>query len=284
VIITLVLVSAALHALWNALLRLERDKDRALVLAVLVATVLAAIVAVLRWRTGDIPFPTWTAAGWALVAGTLEWAYFASLAQALGRGALGPVYTISRGGAIVLVWPLSIVAYGERLTVASAIGSMIVVAGLACASRSGPATPDRTADRSALAWSVVCAASIAGYHLSYKAALREGGSPSAVFALALLLASLINVVRLGSHGRSAARVLAAQRWHRLLLMGAICSSSFLLLMEALARGGSGYVLTLRNTSVLFATVLAFAIRERPTRAQVSGAVLVAAGAIAMAWP
>jgi drug/metabolite transporter (DMT)-like permease len=50
-----------------------------------------------------------------------------------------------------------------------------------------------------------------------------------------------------------------------------------------SRGGVGFVLTLRNTSVLFATGLAAAIGEHPRRAQVAGAVLVAAGAILMAW-
>jgi drug/metabolite transporter (DMT)-like permease len=144
-------------------------------------------------------------------------------------------------------------------------------------------THDRAPDRSALAWSVICAASIAGYHLAYKAALRDGGNPSAVFALALVLASTINVARLGRAGFRAARALIAVRWRRLLLMGTVCSGSFLILMEALARGGSGYVLTLRNTSVLFATVLAIVIGERPRRTHVMGAVLVAAGAIVMAW-
>jgi uncharacterized membrane protein len=44
------------------------------------------------------------------------------------------------------------------------------------------------------------------------------------------------------------------------------------------------VLTLRNTSVLFATILAAAIGEAPRHTQVVGAILVATGAILMAWP
>jgi uncharacterized membrane protein len=67
-------------------------------------------------------------------------------------------------------------------------------------------------------------------------------------------------------------------------MGLVCGGSFLILMEALASGGAGFVLTLRNTSVLFAVILAFVIRERPRRVEVIGAILVAAGAILMAWP
>ena len=66
-------------------------------------------------------------------------------------------------------------------------------------------------------------------------------------------------------------------------MGFVCGGSFLILMEALSGGGAGYVLTLRNTSVLFATALAFAIGERPRRVEIAGAALVAAGAILMAY-
>jgi uncharacterized membrane protein len=65
-------------------------------------------------------------------------------------------------------------------------------------------------------------------------------------------------------------------------MGLMCGGSFLILMEALARGGAGYVLTLRNTSVLFAVAMAWWIGERPRRAEVAGAALVAAGATLLA--
>lgn len=276
------LLSALLHASWNALLRVEADKDRALVAAVTVATLLAAVVAGVRSVLGEPPFATSLSLVWALAAGVLEWLYFASLAKALDRGALGPVYTISRGGAILLVWPISIAFFAEPLSMTSAIGSAVVFGGLALArSRTGAA---RRTGGSALAWAIACAASIAGYHLAYKAALREGGGPSAVFAVALAVASVINVVRIGGDGRRVIGSLVRTRFARLVLMGAICGGSFLILLEALAAGGAGYVLTLRNTSVLFATGLAYAIGERPRRVEILGAAGVAIGAILMAWP
>lgn len=280
--IALVLISAFLHALWNALLRLERDKDRALVAAVGVATLLAIVVAGARWAFGETPFQSAESIGWAVAAGVFEWLYFASLAKALARGALGPVYTISRGGAIVLVWPLSIAMFGESITLGSAIGSAVVLGGLALSSVN-PGTAPRPHHRSALAWATACAASITGYHLAYKAALASAGSPSAVFAVALAVATAINIGRLGPEGRCAASELLRTRTARVVLMGLICGGSFLILLEALARGGPGFVLTLRNTSVLFAVALAAWIGERPTRTQITGAILVAAGAVAMAW-
>jgi drug/metabolite transporter (DMT)-like permease len=274
--IALVLSSAFLHAVWNAILRTEPDKDRALVAAVGIAAVLAAAVAAVRWQLGELPFATTTALVWALGAGLLEWTYFVSLARALERGPLGPVYTVSRGGSIVLVFPLSIALFDERLTLLAGAGAAVVCAGLAL---SGARTGDhRTTHGSAIVWAVVCAIAIAGYHLAYKAALGAGGNPSAVFAAGLGVATALNLVRV----RRVTAVLRT-RGPRVVGMGILCGGSFLLLLEALTRGGAGLVMTLRNTSVLFATVLAFAIGDAPRRAQVAGAALVAAGAILMAW-
>ena len=105
-----------------------------------------------------------------------------------------------------------------------------------------------------------------------------------MFALSLGAASAINIVRVGGTGRKVVGTLLRTRLLRVMLMGALCGGSFLILMEALAAGGAGFVLTLRNTSVLFAVGLAFLIGERPGRAEISGSALVAAGAICMAWP
>lgn len=276
-LIALVLVSAFLHALWNALLRLEPDKDRGLVAAVAVATLLAIVVAVARAAvTHAAPFVSIASILWSLAAGVLEWLYFTSLARALDRGALGPVYTISRGGAILAVWPLSIALFAESVTYGAAAGSAVVLAGLALAS--AKTSDSRSLSRAGLGWSLACAAAIAGYHLAYKAALTAGGSSSAVFAVALALASSINL-----GGRRGVIAYARPRLGKVVLMGLVCGGSFLILLEALATGGAGFVLTLRNTSVLFASALAAMIGEPPRHTQVAGAILVALGAILMAW-
>jgi uncharacterized membrane protein len=283
-VVALVLLSAFLHAAWNAMLRLEQDKDRALVAAVGAATAIAIAVAGVRWALGEAPFAGAAAVGWALVAGALEVAYFVSLVRALEAGPLGPVYTISRGGAVLLVWPLSIAAFGELVTAPALAGSAILLAGLTLSSAGlPPARPAGPRRGGALAWAVACATAIAAYHLAYKAALAAGGSPSAVFAVALTVATAINAARLGAEGRRIAAAIACTRAPRVWLMGAVCGGSFLILMEALAAGGAGFVLTLRNTSVLFAVGLAWAIGDAPRRPQIAGAILVAAGAVLMAW-
>lgn len=281
-IIALVLISAFLHALWNAMLRLEADKDRSLVAAIVIATVIAVAVAAIRWALGAAPFASLTGAGATVLAGALEAAYFATLARAMQHGTLGVVYTISRGGAVLAVWPLSIALFAEHPTPTGVAGSLSVLAGLAL-SGLGARSAARPVARGTTSWAVACALSIAGYHLAYKAALSEATNPSACFALALAVSAAIHVTRLGRAGRAQVTALMRQRGPRLLAMGLVCSASFLVLLEALAIGGSGYVLTLRNTSVLFAVAMAWRIGERPRRTETAGAVLVAAGATLMAW-
>ncbi|MBA3500828.1 MAG: DMT family transporter [Myxococcota bacterium] len=277
--VVLVLVSAFFHALWNALLRVEPDKDRGLVAAIGVASLFACVIAAVRWSLGQVPFATTASLGWTLLAGAFEAVYFATLARALDRGPLGAVYTISRGGAVLVVWPLSILLFHELVTITSASGSMLVLGGLVLCGI-GAHGVRGSGDKSGVFWAVLCAVSIAGYHLAYKAALLSGASSSASFAVSLSLSALISVVRID---RTGMRALLRTRWHRIVLMGIVCGGSFLILMEALALGGSGYVLTLRNTSVLFAAVLAYFIGERPAHAELVGAALVAGGAVLMAW-
>ena len=281
--IALVLISAFLHAAWNAMLKRAVDKDRALIAAVGVGAVIAITVAIVRARVGgEAPFPTIPAFAWALVAGGFELLYFLGLARALEIGPLGPVYTISRGGAVLVVYPLSVVLFHEHVTLPSLVGSALVILGLVFSGlRSAGPTDGKPMVPGATVLAVACAFAIAAYHLAYKAALDAGGASSAVFAASLTLATTINLVRTRRAGRRAIGALFRTSWPRVLLMGALCGGSFLMLIEALATGGTGYALTLRNTSVLFALGLAWAIGERPRFGPALGAALVAAGAIAM---
>ncbi|HEY2030423.1 MAG TPA: DMT family transporter [Myxococcales bacterium] len=279
-IVALVLFSAFLHASWNALLKRERDKDRTLIAAVAIAAILAIAVAVVRASlAGTAHFATRASLLSALVAGLFEQIYFVTLARALERGPLGPVYTISRGGAVLVVYPLSILLFGEQLGTVGALGAVAVLCGLVVSDwRFGRAS---AMPLQATLWASLCALAIASYHLAYKAALDEGGAPSSVFAVSLAFSTALSLLRTGRAGRRTAFGLFRSAPAKLAGMGALCGGSFLILIEALAQGGAGFVLTLRNTSVLFALLLAWVIGERPRIAPAVGAALVAAGAVLM---
>ncbi len=276
----LTLVSALLHASWNALLRREPDKDRGLTAAIIAAAVVACAVALVRWALGAQPFTTPASILYTVLAGLFEAIYFSTLARALEVGRLGVVYTVSRGGAVLVVWPASLWLFAEVVTWTSGTGSAVVLAGLVVSSLS-VTTASTRAHRAGVGWAAACAVSIAGYHLAYKAGVREGANPSALFGASLALSAVLSVIRLGRAGRRTLVVVVRERGSRVALMGLLCGGSFLILMEAISIGGSAFVLTLRNTSVLFAVILAAMIGERPQRTEIVGAILVAGGAVLM---
>jgi len=274
----LVLASALLHALWNALLKRERDKDLAGVVVVAVAAMAAAVVAaVVAVVTARVPFDDAGALGWSAAAGLFEAGYFVTLVMALERAPLGLVYTVSRGGAILAVWPVSALWLGEPITALSIAGSAVLAAGLLVIGA------ERGGDRRGLALACVCAVFIAGYHVCYKRAMAAEPSPAAVFTVALAVAVPLNIARLGARAAALPGALA-RRPGPLLLYGGVCAASFLLLLVALAGAGAGLVLTLRNTSVLFAVLFGRLLGEPTGRRQVAGAVLVAAGAAVLGLP
>jgi uncharacterized membrane protein len=269
--VALVLGSALLHAAWNAILKRERDPRLAVVPVCGVAALLGTIVAI---ATPGIAFPTRAAWVFSLVAGVFEGAYFFTLGRALAGAPLGIVYTVSRGGALLLVWPFSIVMLAENVNSKGIAGTMLVALGLAAT-----ASEERTAgtSRAGLLFASACAACIAGYHLAYKYALAAGAMPASTLALSMTTGVVLNVVVLDRDRRRAAGVLA--RSPTVLVAGALAGGSFLLFLFALTGGGAGAMLTLRNTSVVFAQLFAVFIGERSGARRWTGALLVAAGAI-----
>jgi drug/metabolite transporter (DMT)-like permease len=275
-VVLLVVGSALAHASWNAILKRCRDPEHAIVGMMLLAAVTGVMVAVLL----GVPAPSPTSIGWCLAAGLLEAGYFVTLARALSRAPLGSVYTVVRGGALVVVWPVSVLALGEGITLPRVSGTFLVVLGLAAtgASERRAARPTTSTNaRSGLAIAALCALFVGGYHLSYKLALSSGGRPEAVVAISLSIASLLNVATLGSRRTLALAALRAQPL-RIVIGGLLATVGFLVFLSAMKSAGAGVVLTLRNTSILFAQVLAFALGERPRRLSIMGGGLVTVGA------
>src|SRR5689334_12949864 len=100
-LIAVVLGSALLHAGWNALLRGHPDRRPGAVAVLTVCGASAIVAAVIELAiTGAPPFPQLRGLVASVAAGVLEAAYFVSLRRGLTAGELGPVYTISRGGAV----------------------------------------------------------------------------------------------------------------------------------------------------------------------------------------
>jgi len=271
--VALVLTSALLHAAWNALLKRERDPRLAVIPVCGVAALLGTAIAL---ATPGIAFPARAAWTWSLLAGFFEGAYFLTLGRALSLSPLGIVYTVSRGGALLVVWPLSIALLSEEVRTTGIAGTLLVALGLAVTAG------DVRASGRGVVWACACAAAIAGYHLSYKYALAAGAMPAATLALSMATGVGLNLLVLDRERRVAVAALARSR--TVLGGGVLAGGSFLLFLFALGVGGAGAMLTLRNTSIVFAQIFAWLIGERPERYRWAGAVLVTVGAVLLGLP
>jgi drug/metabolite transporter (DMT)-like permease len=278
VALVLVLSSAFFHASWNALLKRHPNPEVGVVSVISVAVVGGGL-----WALGmrGQAFPTALGLVWALGAGACESVYLAALSRALRQAPLGLAYTVSRGGAMLLVWPVSVLWLGESVSVWAASGAVLLGVGLGVMNLSRPAGPAATG----VAWAALAAVCIAGYHLAYKLALAEGAQPPALFATGLLVALPVLVLeRSRKLGWVTLRREALARPGLVVFTGLICTLSFALLLSALGGSGAGAVLTLRNTSIAFALGLAALQGERLERRQLAGAALVAVGAVLLGVP
>lgn len=268
------LASAFLHAAWNALVKREREPQVAVV-GVLTAAVLCSLAVALLLPGAGLP--TRASVLWGIGAGVLEALYFVTLGEALARATYGAVYAVARGGALLLVWPVAATALGEPFTARGAAGAALVGLGVVLVALAGR----ERASRGGIAFAIACAAGIAGYHLCYDRALAAGAAPAPLFALAFAVA----LGPVWAHVRLTGRVasgLDRGAVVRLGVAGAIATASFLLFLAGLAASGAGVALTLRNTSVVFAQLLAFALGEPLPRRQLAGAALVVIGAALVA--
>jgi drug/metabolite transporter (DMT)-like permease len=272
----LLILSAVLHAGWNALLK--REPDKATSSAVVLAVATAVTATFVPFISGPA-FATPVAWVWAIGAGACEGAYFVTLVAALARAPLGLAYTIARGGAMLIVWPVSVLLIGERAGLLSFLGAAAVAAGLASTQFQGAAGSARP---SRLAWAWACAGCIAGYHLCYDRAIQAGAHTVPLFALSLAVALPINIAMLSRTQRRATVGALRQRTWPLLTAGVLTSASFLAFLAGLAMSGPGAALTLRNTSVVFAQLFAVLLGEPVGRPQIVGAALVVAGAALVA--
>jgi len=273
----LVLVSAALHAFWNALIKRQADA-RAATLAVLAIAVTLSAVGALLQRSW---FPSIAALVCALASGACEAGYFATLSRSLEVAPLGHYYPIARGGALLIVWPVSVIWLGERAAGSALAGAVMVTIGLFAMGLAHARGSGGDWKRNGLGWALASAVFIASYNLLYKEAVALGSRPATLFTVSMTIALALNATALGGRRRNIVAVL----WRSpgaMIAAGVLCCLSFWIFLFCLARGGAGAMVTLRNTSVLFAQGFSWWLGERPGGMQIAGAIAIAAGAVLLA--
>ncbi len=256
----LALAAAILHALWNVLLAGSRNVLAATAVALGSGVVVALPFAVATWEVEREAVP------WLAASAVLELVYFLTLAAAYQRAELSLVYPLARGGAPVLVL-LGAVATGyspaslEVLGVFAVAVGVVLVRGL------------RGGDRLGVLLGLLIAAQIAGYTLVDAEGIRHA-SP-VPYLLVVLVPTAVVATLLSGRARLRAELRPAA-----VLAGCGGFLAYVLVLAALKLAPAAPVAAVRETSVLFAVVLAAPLLgERVTRTRFAGAALVVAGVV-----
>ena len=266
-----VLGGAALHAAWNIGIRGGADRRLATAEVMIGSALIAAL---------GLPFlkppaeAAWPHLALSLVLHTL---YFNLVAEAYVRGGISLIYPVMRGLAPALTAIVVTIGFGEHLGAGGWAGLGLISAGvLALAHRSGGAD-----ERRGLAIALLNATVIAAYTTNDGFGVEASAAPLAyalwVFVLpaapAALILTRLKPARLTAPGLTAPRLLRA-------LGGGVCSvASYATALWAMTLAPIGAIAALRETSMLFAVLLAWTVLgERPGRRGLLAIVLIAAGA------
>lgn len=275
--VVLVLISAVMHATWNLLAKRSTDP-----LAFFMGLNLAALIVyspafiLMLWRHP----PPAEGLIFILISGGLQVVYFSSLAQAYRGGALSAVYPIARGTGVLVVPLLAIPIFSERPTLGAGLGIGVIFCGLAVIA----VTALRRAahERGGISWAFLTGLTIATYSLVDNAGVARVHPMVYVYALigfAVLLPAPYIVLR-----RRAAFVYEMQRnWRSAAAGGVLSMGTYLIVLAALRIANVGYVVPLRETSIVFGTLFGiFILREPAGRVRIAAATLIGVGAIMIA--
>jgi len=266
-----VLVAAAMHATWNAVIRLGVDRFASILLLALAQSGIAVLL---------LPFvPLPAAAAWPYVASAalLHTGYKLFLIRAYAHGDLSQVYPLARGTAPLIVAIVSFAWFGEQLGLRAmlavgAIGLGVVLMAGGTGRMSAPA----------VAYALGTALFTAAYTLADAAGARVAGTATgfamwmfAVDGAAMAAYALVTRgVGVFDTLRPALRPGA--------LAGALSLGSYWIVIWAFTQAPVALVAALRETSVLFAMLIAaLVLRERVTVTRWLAAVLIAAGVVAI---
>lgn len=276
----LLLLSALLHASWNALAKTSQDKESFLFLTILLSG-LITIGMVLTW--GQFQIPQGTAWLMAVLSGIFEGLYFLTLSKALRDSSLGQSYAIMRGGAMVLVWLFSTFFLQEHAAGIQYLGAILIFAGIVAMNYKDLAKSSLQGLFRDNTWAFLSAIFIAGYHLCYHHAMLEKADPPSLFSVAMVVS--LPFLFWGVRRDPMARIQETLRRHPwiIIVTGIASTASFLIFLYGLRVSAPGFAISLRNTSIFFAVIFSYFLKESLSRAQIIGACTIGAGAFLLSF-
>ena len=267
-----VLLAAALHATWNAAAKSASGEDPAhTTVAIGIGAGLAAAPALLV--TG---LPGAEAGLYLLASAIIHTFYFALIGLGYRAADYSVVYPLTRGSAPLVTALASAYWLGEALPAMGWIGIALLSAGVL--GLGSHALRRAALDARSLGLAALIAVVIVSYTLiDGIGARRSGNAVGYVLGMLALTSVLLLPLIVRPSGFGTVRDLA-RRWKLALGGGAFVAMSYGTAVWAMSKAPIGMVAALRETSVLFATVIAAVVlKERFGWHRWAAAVLIVAG-------
>lgn len=286
--LTLILIAAVLHALWNVVVKKAEGDSHFVMLVALMILVIWAPVGL--WAGWDA-VPRWGWAEWGLIvaSGFTHLVYFKVLLRGYAASDLTVVYPVARGTGPLLASFGALLLLGERMSVIGVLGVLAVTGGVFLiaggpglwAKAHDPAQRQRV--RAGLAWGAATGCLISAY------TLIDGYSVKVMLISPLLVDYFGNLARmpflLPGALRDLPRFRAACRkqWRPALVVAAISPLAYVLVLYAVQLAPLSHVAPAREVSMLFAALLGGKLLGEGERgARIAGAACIALGVMGLA--
>ena len=275
VVFAAVLFAALCHASWNALIKVALDPLSTTTLILCGATVFA--VAAIPF----VPLPAPAAWPYLAASSVIHLLYFGSLAEAYRTGDLGQVYPIARGAAPLMTAVAGTLIVGEHLSILAWAGIIALAFGVLMLSLKGGRGLAKL-DTRAVGFALFTAVTICAYTIVDGVGARLSGHAISYVLWGFVWICLLLVpYALYRNGRTLFSD-AMQFWPRGLAGGALQVVSYGVALWAMTLAPIAIIASLRETSVLFATLIAVVLLGEPFRViRIAAAVLIVAGLVAI---
>jgi drug/metabolite transporter (DMT)-like permease len=270
-----VLFAAVCHASWNALIKVALDPLSTTTLILCGATVFA--LAAIPF----VPLPAPAAWPYLVASSVIHLLYFGSLAEAYRTGDLGQVYPIARGAAPLMTAVAGTLIVGEHLSLLAWGGIVALALGVLMLSLKGGRDLAKL-DTRAVGFALFTAVTICAYTVVDGVGARLSGH-SVSYVLWGFVGICICLVPYALYRNGRALFSDAMKfWPRGLAGGALQVVSYGVALWAMTLAPIAIIASLRETSVLFAALIAVFLLGEPFRAiRVAAAVLIVAGLVAI---
>jgi drug/metabolite transporter (DMT)-like permease len=270
-----VLVAAAFHASWNALIKIRLDPFLAIVL-IAAAAGIVSLPGLLF-----VPLPPLPAWPWLIASVITHVGYYVGLAGAYRSGDMGQVYPIARGTAPLMTAAGGALLVGENFTLIGWAGIIGLTVGVFLLSMRG-STDLAHLNRRAVGFALFTAVTICCYSLVDGIGARTAGNAHG-YALWLFVidGAFITAIALMSYGTSVVPSVM-RHWKSGLAGGVLSLTAYWIVIWAMTVAPIAMVAALRETSVLFGTIIAVISLNEPLRPiRVAAALLIVAGIAAI---